>query len=257
MQVHYEQLAEVTRYLETRKNVRLADKEAEFDQLATVIGRFRLMDATTQVLEIGTGMGYIPIICGLRGIPCRGLEISPQLIDHAKNLADEVGTSVDITLGNLEDTDIGANRWDIIIAASVFEHIEYWRAGLAKVYAALKPGGVFFFESTNKFSFTSGEYKGVPLYGWLPDAARYALRKKVHGEDIMKLGIDFNQFTYPLLRREFRRLGFRRVVDRVQLTDTAALTGLTKSIGEAAQKVAPLRHLILTFRETTIFICIK
>ena len=37
----------------------------------------------------------------------------------------------------------------------------------------------------------------------------------------MKLGIDFTQFTYPLLRRTFKEIGFRRVLDVVDLVDPA------------------------------------
>ncbi|MGA2770181.1 MAG: hypothetical protein ABSG26_05135 [Bryobacteraceae bacterium] len=55
-----------------------------------------------------------------------------------------------------------------------------------------------------EFSFVSSEYRGVPLYGWLPNALRYRLRVAVHAPDIMKLGIDFNQFTYFGLRRVFK-----------------------------------------------------
>ena len=40
----------------------------------------------------------------------------------------------------------------------------------------------------------------------------------------MKLGIDFTQFTYPLLRQTFKEIGFRRVLDVVDLVDTCAPT---------------------------------
>src|SRR5207244_2759559 len=82
------------------------------------------------------------------------------------------------------------------------------RKGIGRIFRALKPDGVFYFTSTNKFSLVSGEYN-FPLYGWLPDRWRYALRTRRQGEDIMNLGIDFNQFTFPQLRRFFRKTGFR------------------------------------------------
>jgi SAM-dependent methyltransferase len=201
-------------------------------------------------------MGWIPLICEQRGIRCKGLEISRQLIEHAQNVGRELGLSPDIELGNIEETDIGAGQWDVIIAQSVFEHVQNWRLGLQKVYAGLKPGGVLFFESTNKFAPVSGEYH-LPFYGWLPDAGRYALRVRAQGPDIMTLGIDFNQFTYPLLRRTFRRLGFSRVLDRMDLMDTSGLRGWKRAAAEATRKISPLRHLILLFRQTTIFICVK
>ena len=83
------------------------------------------------------------------------------------------GVVPEIALGNIEDTEIGTAQYDVIIASNVFEHVELWREGLRKIAVALKPGGLLFFESTNKFSFTSGEYSAFPLYGfygWLPTA---------------------------------------------------------------------------------------
>jgi ubiquinone/menaquinone biosynthesis C-methylase UbiE len=150
-------------------------------------------------------------------------------------------------------------QYDVVIASSVFEHVEHWRSGLAKIYKALKPGGAMFFESTNKFSFAkSGEFHKVPLYGWLPDAARYRLRMATHGKDIMKLGIDFNQFRHSLLRREFKKLGFRKVLDVVDLVDADRLSPLKRSVTLASRTLPPVRSLLLTFvMPATTFVCQK
>ena len=80
---------------------------------------------------------------------------------------------------------------------------------------------MFWFDSTNKFSFVSGEYE-FPLYGWLPNSWRFKLRRWKQGDDIMKLGIDFNQFTYPMLRRAFKRAGFS-AVDFIDFKDANAI----------------------------------
>src|SRR5262249_11113623 len=127
--------------------------------------------------------------------------------------------------------------------------------------AALKPGGLLFFESTNKFSFTSGEYSAFPLYGfygWLPDKMRYRLRAAVHGADIMKLGIDFHQFRHSLLRREFERNGFSRILDRVEMADESATSdGFRRIVVRWSRRVPPLKALSLTFADATRFICLK
>jgi hypothetical protein len=126
------------------------------------------------------------------------------------------------------------------------------------VYQTLKPGGVLYFESTNKFSFTSGEYRGVPLYGWLPNRWRYAVRKKAHGEDIMKLGIDFHQFTHRCLRQSFQQVGFSRVLDRVDVADEGYVSSdFRRNVVRLAKRFRPARALALTFAEATRFICIK
>jgi 2-polyprenyl-3-methyl-5-hydroxy-6-metoxy-1,4-benzoquinol methylase len=258
MEIHHEDLTDVNRYLANNQQMRLEDKERRFRTYLRFVEPHIRIDANTKILEIGTGTGWFPLLCKKNGLNCKGLEISPQLIEYAREVGRAYGIEPDIELGNLEDTDLGLSTYDVIIASSVFEHVEYWRQGLKKIYDALKPGGVLFFESTNKFSFTSGEYKGVPLYGWLPNAARYKLRKMVHGDDIMKLGIDFHQFRHSTLRREFKKLGFSRINDRVDMADTNHVSAEWKKlVVRASQENALVKWLSLTFADATRFVCVK
>ena len=126
------------------------------------------------------------------------------------------------------------------------------------MYRALKPGGALFFESTNKWSFTSGELGAMPCYGWLPNWARYKLRIAIHGPDIMKLGIDFHQFTYVGLRRAFREVGFSEWHDVFDLIDTSQSRGALKDgIVNTARRSRAIRELMLFFFEGTTFVCIK
>jgi SAM-dependent methyltransferase len=227
--------------------------------MMTEIRQFKPVDMNTVMLEIGTGTGWFPILCKKNGIDCRGLEISPQLVQYAKDFGKKCGVEPDIEMGNIEDVSMGPSQYDVIIASSVFEHVQFWRKGLEKVYAALKPGGLFYFVSTNKFCLHSGEYR-FPLYGWLPDKLRYGLRIALQGPDIMKLGIDFNQFTYGQLRRYFIRLGFRKVLDPVDVIDPDNLRNpkaWKSHILKIVKKHKALKPLFLSFAPTTYFICIK
>jgi hypothetical protein len=146
----------------------------------------------------------------------------------------------------------------MIFANSIFEHVEHWQKGVQRCFDALKFDGLLGFNSTNKFSFRSGEYD-FPLYGWLPNSWRYRLRKARQGEDIMKWGIDFHQFTYPQLRRFFKKIGFSVVMDRIDILDANHLNNptLQKKIILKILKDYKLKHLYLTFASGTYFICIK
>lgn len=256
MKIHHEELPDVTRYLENFGSINLKDYESQYDGYMRILRRFKNVDGETRILEIGTGTGWFPIMCKMRGYQCKGLEISPQLIEHAKEFGRHCGVDPDIELGNIEESDVGDNEYDIVVAFSVFEHVEHWRRGLQRVYKALKPGGVLMFGSTNKFG-PSGEFD-FPLYGWLPDKWRYKLRVAKQGPDIMKLGIDFNQFTYPLLRKAFRDVGFREIYDRVQFADPAyTSTPARGKVLNMCKKLPPLKHVVLTFIQDTNFVCIK
>jgi SAM-dependent methyltransferase len=257
MQIEYRELAEIRRFIENERAHGLKGKAAKYDRYLRLIRRARKVDAETRILEVGTGTGWFPILCKLNGLQCKGLEISPQLIEEAMRIGAEVGVTPDIELGNVEETDLGEEQYDAIVASSVFEHVERWREGLATVYRALRPGGALFFESTNKFSFTSGEYQGIPLYGWLPDALRYRIRVAAQGPEIMRLGIDFNQFRYPQLRRALREIGFQTVLDAVDLAELDRLRGYRRALVSAAKRRPPIRFALLTFMDATTLVCTK
>jgi len=259
MRIYREGLSDVTRYIDSRRGLRLEEKEPEYQALMTYLSRFKTIDETTKILEIGTGTGWFPILCKKNGIPCKGLEISPQLVEYGREFGRRCGLEPDIKLGNVEDTDLGTSEYDVVIASSVFEHVEYWQKGIDNVFRALKPGGVLYFCSTNKFSIRSGEY-AFPLYGWLPDKWRYALRTRRQGADIMKLGIDFHQFTYPQLRRYFKKVGFSQVLDLVELLNPNYLHNprrWKKVVLRVLKGFPPLRHSVLLFSHMTTFVCIK
>jgi SAM-dependent methyltransferase len=230
--------------------------QPEYDNYLALIRRFCGLTPETAVLEIGTGTGWFPLLCKRDGIRCKGLEISSQLIEYARDYGRQYGLEPDIELGNIETADLGESRYDAIMANSVFEHIEHWRPSIAKVHRALKPGGMFFFTSTNKFSLISYEYK-FPLYGWMPDKMRYRLRIARQGPDIMKLGIDFNQFTHPGLKSVFRELGFAKIYDRIELVDLDRFSSLKQKALRFARSFSPLKGLILTFCDATVFVCVK
>ena len=258
MKVHHEELADVSRYLDNHRAQRLEDFDAQLASYLRAIQKYIKIDSSSKILEIGTGVGWFPIRCKQRGWDCLGLEISPQLIEYAKDLGRQNGVEPNIQLGNIEETDFGSNVFDVVVASNVFEHIELWRESVRIIYRMLKPGGVMFFESTNKFSFVSHEYRGVPLYGWLPDQMRYSIRQKAQGPDIMKLGIDFNQFQHGELRKEFERAGFTGIHDRIEMSDEAFVSSnFRKQVVRLSKRIGLVKALSLTFSDATRFVCVK
>lgn len=249
----------VLEFVKEGKQLSVEDKRSEFEAILKIIRRFKTLNAATRILEIGTGLGWLVVLCEQAGMKCKGIEVIPELVDYGRKLGKRYGIDPDIEVGNIAEKDIGASAYDVIIATSTFEHVKDWKEGLTRVFTGLKPGGVFYFYSTNKFCFKSGEYD-FPFYGWLPNRWRYRLRVARQGPDIMRSGIDWNQFTYFQLRRFFKRLGFARVLDRVDVLDADNLnhpTAVKKIILRILQRVKFLRHLVLFFSDGTHFICIK
>jgi SAM-dependent methyltransferase len=246
-------------FIEESKDLRLEDKMTEFNSIFEIVRRFKTLDGKTKVLEVGTGTGWLIIQCERLGMKCKGIEVSGDLVDYARRLGRNYGIQPDIEIAKIEEANLGTSEYDVIIASSTFEHVANWREGLKRVYNALNSGGLFYFYSTNKFCFKSGEYD-FPFYGWLPDRWRYRLRRSRQGDIIMQWGIDFNQFTYFQLRRFFKQLGFSTVLDRIDILDADHLghpTAYKKLILTALKRVPLFKHLFLFFSNGTLFVCIK
>jgi 2-polyprenyl-3-methyl-5-hydroxy-6-metoxy-1,4-benzoquinol methylase len=246
-------------FIEEQRHVTLEDKKPEFEAILRLIKQVKSLQCKTEILEIGTGIGWLLILCEQLGMKCKGVEVSPELVRFAQELGRKYGVTPNIQTGQIEDIEIGTTQYDVVIATSTFEHVKNWETGLKKIFNALKPGGVLYFYSTNKFSFKQGEYD-FPFYGWFPDAWRYRFRIARQGENIMKWGIDFNQFTHFQLRRFFRDLGFSKVLDRVDVLDPDNLnhpTLMKKLILKMLKRVKPLKHLVLLFSGGTLFLCVK
>jgi hypothetical protein len=76
----------------------------------------------------------------------------------------------------------------------------------------------------------------------------------------MKLGIDFNQFTYFQLTTFFKQLGFSIVMNKIEFIDPENLNKpkLWKKIFlKTLKRVKPLKNLVLLFDRGTSFMCLK
>src|SRR5687767_2002558 len=153
MHIHYEDLTDVARYIESHAHVTLEDQTPALENVLHNIKRFKPLEPGAKMLEIGVGSGWFQIYCKQQGLDIEGLEISPQLAEVARQVGNRYDQELNLQVGNIEETEIGTDKFEVIIAASVFEHVEDWHNGVKKIVAALKPGGVFYFDSTNKFSF--------------------------------------------------------------------------------------------------------
>ena len=236
--------------------------EAEFEYVLSRLRRVHPIQAGARILEIGSGLGWFEVFAELNGFEAEAIEHNPTFIEVAQELGAEFGVQPRIHLADAETWDYGSDHWDVIVATSVFEHIREYRPILHKAYRALKQGGLMYIYSTNKWSFRSGEYPQFPLYGWLPYPLRERIRIKASGDRAIvdHGGIDFNQFTYWGLRRDLRRAGFGRIVDRIELADPDQLSAptVTKRFAvRVLQKTPPLKLVVHTFGTGNSMVAVK
>ena len=215
------------------------DHTGETDGLLAKIQRVRPTSPPARVFEVGVGTGWLLADLAARGYECSGIEVNPWNLEHARQRLQ----GVEIIEGTIEAAELPKDTYDLVLAESVLEHVRDYQAALHNIYGALKHGGLLHVSTTNKFSLVSGEYKRVPFYGWLPQRARYAIRRRA-GEEMF---FDWNEFTYHGLRRALRRAGFTKIYDRLDVVWPADKTGWKRQVVGAYQRVPMLKWPLLTF----------
>jgi SAM-dependent methyltransferase len=248
-------------YVENQRALPIEDRQAEVDTELRRIGKLVPVGTGTSLLELGMGSGWLVVLAAQRGLRAAGLEHNPELAELTRERARVAGVSVDVKVGGIESYPLEEDAYDVVIANSVLEHVPDYRAAIETAYRALRPGGVFYFNSSNRFALRSGEYPPLRFYGWLPFSARRRIRVKKEGPAVISSrGMDFNQFTYPGLRRTLKRIGFSRVVDIYDLLEVEDLnhpTRLRTTAMRAYKRFRPLKWLITTFSDGTYFYCVK
>jgi tRNA (cmo5U34)-methyltransferase len=103
-------------------------------------------DAKT-LLDVGCGAGNysLKLLQALPSLQVTLVDLSLPMLERARQRIDAVGSAPSTLLrGDIRDLDIGAARFDLIIAAAVLHHLrseQEWESVFRKFFAALKPGG--------------------------------------------------------------------------------------------------------------------
>ncbi len=99
------------------------------------------------LLDIGCGAGNysLKMLQALPGLSVTLVDLSQPMLERAvARLQPAAAGAVTALQGDIRALELGAQRFDIILAGAVFHHLrtdEEWRAVFAKCWAALRPGG--------------------------------------------------------------------------------------------------------------------
>jgi ubiquinone/menaquinone biosynthesis C-methylase UbiE len=248
-------------YVEEQRSIPVTERELEVDTQLRRFAKLVPVATGTSLLEMGMGSGWLVILAAQRGLRTGGIEHNPELADVARARARAASVPIDVMVGSVETYPLEPESYDIIVANSILEHVPDYRAAIATAYRALRPGGLFYFNSTNKFALRSGEYPPMRLYGWLPYEIRRRIRVRKQGPAVVSsAGMDFNQFTYRGLRRTLKQAGFTRIVDIYELLEVEDLnrpTAARTAAMRAYKRCRPLKWLLTTFSDGTYFYCVK
>ena len=97
-----------------------------------------------EVLEFGCGTGSTALLHAPFVKRILATDISAKMIEIAGGKAQEQGVdNVEFVQSTIEELRVDDGAWDVVLGLSILHLVEDKDAVLAKVFRALKPGGVF------------------------------------------------------------------------------------------------------------------
>lgn len=108
----------------------------------------------TKVVDIGCGAGRASKVAADMGAVVKGIDATPQLIEHARELLPEA----DFSVGDIEDLPYGDSEFDVVFAANIIQYAENRIAAMNELKRVCKPGGHIIaglFASPDKVKFSS------------------------------------------------------------------------------------------------------
>lgn len=94
-----------------------------------------------KVLDLGTGTGVLPRAMYHHGAEWFGTDISPEQIEQAKRLAENVGMDIDFSVASAEETAFPDSTFDIVTSVECYWYFDPERA-YPNIARMLRPNGV-------------------------------------------------------------------------------------------------------------------
>lgn len=162
--VNFDDPDQVAAY-DARQGTKLEEERALVQQLG-IAGKQR-------VVELGTGTGAFALAAAEAGAQVIAVDISPAMLDYARNRASLSGLSEQITFiqAGFLSYEHYAQPADFVVTKYAFHHLpDFWKGiALSRIAAVLSPGGTFYLEDV-VFSFNPAEAQ-VHLENWITHVA--------------------------------------------------------------------------------------
>ena len=167
---------------------------------------------TLDILEVGTGPGFLSILLAGMGHRVTGVDYTPDMLGEAKENARRYGAEVDLRLMNAEALEFGDKSFDLVISRNLTWNLPHPDRAYREWERVLRPGGLILVFDANYYRFLFDE-KALAAY---ENDRRMTARA---GEDDIYLCTDTEA-----MEAIARQLPFSRI-DRPEW-DTRFLTGL-------------------------------
>lgn len=142
-------------------------------EIAARFGRDRqAADALTglRILDVGCGAGILAEPLARMGAEVVGIDPSPEIVAAAKLHAGEMNLAIDYRTASAEELEAAGERFDVVTALEVVEHVTDVDRFVAVCASMVKPGGMMIVSTINRtmkaflLAIVGAEY----VLRWLP-----------------------------------------------------------------------------------------
>lgn len=118
--------------------------------LVVLNGKQDLLREDARILDVACGTGTLSLLFAKDGYHVTGVDLSEPMVNEARRKAEEAGLPVEFLVQDVAELDVGSATYDFCV--SVFDSLNYvtdpqrLQQAFARVYNALKPGGLFIFD---------------------------------------------------------------------------------------------------------------
>jgi 2-polyprenyl-6-hydroxyphenyl methylase / 3-demethylubiquinone-9 3-methyltransferase len=127
-----------------------AGRMGYFRDVLARLGRLPTVDGRRSALDIGSGGGFLAEEFCRLGFAVTGVDRSRVSVETARAHAFAGGLDIGYRVGSGEYLPVEDAGYDVAWCSDVLEHVEDVDRVLAETTRALRPGGIFFFDTPNR-----------------------------------------------------------------------------------------------------------
>jgi len=231
---------------------------------AAQLVRYARVTADQGVLDVACGTGVVAVTAARLGARVTGLDLTPELLERARENAALAKVSIDFHEGDVEKLPFDDSEFDVVL--SQYGHMFAPRpdVAIAEMLRVLRPGGTIAFSTwppemiVGRMFALAVKYAPPPPPGVSPPPQwgdPNVIRDRL-GDKVKDLRFDRATMTVPVLspqhqRATAERIGpMRKLVEMLAATDAAKLEAFRREyegvVGEYIQDNVIEQHYLMT-----------
>ena len=122
---------------------RLREFESEKkDRWLSEFWKYLPQGKTLRILDIGTGTGFFACILAEQGHKATGIDLAPDMIDHAEHMDAVLGLYASFQIMDAEEPEFEPEGFDVLVTRNLTWTLPHIAKAYREWYKLLKPGGV-------------------------------------------------------------------------------------------------------------------